>query len=272
MTVHSLVEQDCRNLNFIPDASVHLVITHPPAFGTETESVAAGQLSAIGDYAAYLVELDAVWAECSRVLVPGGYFTCVASPVARHPADLPLGADVLVRARRFGFDPRQAIRWLEARSFEIDESPYLGKPNQPCGDSLIKSHELLVMRKPGMREVTDAVALESRMNAEYFAMCSHPVWLIPADPEPLHPQSFPVEMAERLIRMYSFCGDKVLDPFAGSGTTNAAAIGCRRNSIAVEVEPLYLRSMTDRFERRRWPEDEITITRLVAGAEEAAAV
>ena len=248
MTKHSLFESDCRDLGFIEDGSVQLIITHPPGFRCESESTAPGQLSAIGDYEAYLAELDKVWAECERVLSPGGYLVCVVSPVARGSADLPLGADVQLRVRRFGLEATASIRWLAANTIEPDEADFIGKPNQPCRDLGHPAQDLLVIAKHGTRIVTEKVERDSRLSASDYASGSAPVWLIPQDPDPPHPQSFPVGLATRLVQMFSFVGDTVLDPFTGAGTTNVAALANGRSSVGVEVEPSYF----DALEERLW--------------------
>jgi modification methylase len=263
-TTHALIEDDCRDLGFLEDESVHLVVTHPPAFGAVHDPYAYGQLSAITDYDEYLCQLDRVWAECDRVLVPGGHLACVVSPVARRPEDLPVTADIYVRSRTLGFDVRRAIRWLPSGRIALDEGPFFGQPNQPCDDIPCNSQDVLVMRKPGERPVSIETEVSSRMAADFFATCSSSVWLIPTDLDPRHPQVFPVEVAERLIRMFSYAGDTVLDPFAGVGTTSEAARACGRNSISVEVEPRHFDSMRDRLEEDSWPGGEIVITRRTA--------
>ncbi len=260
-THHSLVEHDCRDLAFVPDSSISLVVTHPPSFGRIHDSLVFGQFSAIPDYDEYLVQLDSVWAECNRVLAPGGHLAYIASPVARSSDDLPLASDIHARTLRYGLEVRQAIRWLPSDRVELDDTPFYGQPNQPCGESLCEAQDVIVMRKPGEREVSLETEVSSRMGADYFATCSSSVWLIPSAADRRHPQVLPVEVAERLIRMFSFAGDTVLDPFAGLGTTSAAAMISGRNSIAVEVEPRYFESMAERMASAEWPDGEITVTR-----------
>lgn len=261
MTIHSLVEDDCRDLSFVPTASVQLVITHPPAFGAVERDGANGQFSAISDYGKYLTELDAVWAECNRVLSPGGAMVCVLSPVANTTADMPIAADVHVRTRRFGLEAQRMIRWVRAESLEVDDSAYIGQANQPCTHLASNSQDILVLRKGGRRIVADEVGMESRMSATLYAQCASPVWLVPDDPDPSHPQSFPVALADRLIRMLSFSRDTILDPFAGSGTTNAAAMAAGRSSVAVEIESSHFENMASRLERVGWPDGEIIVSR-----------
>ena len=270
MTKHVLVENDCRKLTFIPDGSVHLVITHPPAFDSLADGLASGRFSAISEYHEYLAALDVVWAECDRVLAPGGHLACIASPVARREEYLPLTVDIAARMRPFGMDMSHAIRWLPAERVEHDDATFYGASNQPCGPVLCDSQDVLVFQKPGERLVSVETQVDSRMAADYYAVSSSSVWLIPAERDPRHPQSFPFELAERLIRMFSFAGDTVLDPFAGIGTTSAAAGAWGRNSIAVEIEQRYFDSMAERISGAEWPNGEIVVTRGPLAAEDLA--
>ena len=238
MTAHSLIEDDCRNLGFITDESVDLIITHP----------------------AYMGELNPVIAECERVLAPGGCFICIASPAPRRDEELPLAADVYVLAQRHGLTLERTIRWLPSGQAALDASAFYGAPNQPCGEILCDSREILVMRTPGERVVSLETQVASRLGADLFAACSSTVWLIPGSPDPRHPQSLPFELAERLIRMFSFVSDAVLDPFARIGTTSAAARACGRNSVGVEIEGRYFESMAARLSRAEVPDAEIEIS------------
>ena len=260
-TTHALVEDDCRDLSFIPDASVELIVTHPPRLAVKAAGAAAGQLSALTSYDEYLAQLDLVWKECARVLSPGGIMICVASTVAHKATELPVAADVQVRARRFGMKATRSIRWIEPGDLEPHESMFLGDANQPCEEPSDWMHEVLVMKGAGERASAKPVAeLGSRMAADFYAACSSPVWRVAREDESLHPHSFPLALAERIVRMFSFAGDTVLDPFAGSGTTNEAAILHGRNSIAVEIEPVHFAKMAGRLADARWPEGEIRIT------------
>ncbi|MEJ7876204.1 MAG: DNA methyltransferase [Solirubrobacterales bacterium] len=260
MTTHSLVEDDCRDLGFIPDGSVDLIVTHPPRLTAEAGPVTAGQLSASASYEAYLAQLDLVWEECGRVLAPGGIMTCVASAVANDESELPVAADVQVRARRFGFEARRSIRWIEPGDLDPHESLFFETSNQPCWDEPSWMQDILVLRRSGQRRsVRPEVELDSRMPPDFYADCAAPVWRLAREDDSMHPHGFPLALAERLVRRFSFAGDTVLDPFAGSGTTNQAAILHGRNSIAVEIEPRYFEIMADRLRDARWPEGEITI-------------
>ena len=260
MTMHSLVERNCRDLSFIDDDAVHLIVTQPPAFGSLRAAHAFGRF-AISDYADYLAALEGVWSQCERVLAPGGHLAFVASPVALSSEDLPLASDIVPQVKQLGFELRRSIRWNPAERVEPDASGFYGAPNQPCSDPPGDSQDVFVMRKPGERSVPVEVQIASRMQADFFAACSASVWLIPTGIDPQSPQRFPEELAERLVRMFSFAGDTVLDPFAGLGAASAAAMSCGRNSIAVETEAHFFESMTDRVARAERGLGEITVTK-----------
>jgi site-specific DNA-methyltransferase (adenine-specific) len=260
-TRHQMILGDARDLSSIPSESVHLVVTSPPYFNLKpyASDAGGGQLGRIGDYDAFLVELDRVWRECARVLVPGGRICCVIGDIliprradGRHRV-LPLPSDIQVRSRRYGLDNLTPILWFKIgnRTNEAGggSSGYYGKPYQP-GAIIKNDHEHIVMlRKPGGYRTTPMIqkALSMLQRGEMDAWM-RPVWsdIRGASLRDGHPAPFPPELAERLIRMFSFAGDVVLDPFAGSGSTAVAAIRAGRNSISVEIEEEYLNAATRR--------------------------
>src|SRR5438094_439804 len=118
-TWHRVTMGDARDMSELPDASVHLVVTSPPYFNLKTYPTHTEQLGNLVQYDAFLDELDRVWAECYRVLVPGGRVCCVVGDVclsrrrAKRHHVLPLAADIVVRGRRLGLDYLQGIVWLK---------------------------------------------------------------------------------------------------------------------------------------------------------------
>jgi site-specific DNA-methyltransferase (adenine-specific) len=244
---------DARDLSFIADESVHLVITSPPY--ASLKQYAPGnpnQLGDIDDYELFLGELDKVWRECARVLVPGGRVCCVVGAVTisrraggRHYV-LPLPSDIQVRSRRMGLDNLTPIIWVKIGNIELEASKsarYLGKPNLPNGVIKNDFETIVMLRKPGgYRSPTPEMEAASRIETDDYVKWFRTVWddLRGASTRE-HPAPFPVELAYRLIRMFSFAGDRVLDPFLGTGSTTQAAILAGRTSIGVEVEPQYLR-------------------------------
>lgn len=250
VTEHIIYEGDSRDLSKIPDGSVHLVVTSPPYGSLKRYEEHPAQLGHIEDYEEFLVELDKVWAECARVLVPGGRIACVVGDVCvsrrqggRHYV-LPLSADIQVRARTVGLDALTPIRWLKIANVKLEASSssrFLGKPNLPNGVIKNDLEHILFLRKPGgYRKPTPEMEERSRITTEDYSNWFAPVWTVGGASTREHPAPYPKEIAVRLIRMFSFAGDVVLDPFAGTGTTSLAALETERNSIGVEIEPKYL--------------------------------
>jgi modification methylase len=249
-TVHHFVLGDSRNLSFIPDASVHLVLTSPPYWTLKEYIDSPGQLGHVKDYDEFLECLRQVWSESLRVLVPGGRLVCVVGDVClsrrehgRHLV-MPLHADICVMCRKLGFDNLNPIIWhkISNANFEVNNgTKFLGKPYEP--NAIVKNdiEFILMQRKPGgYRKPTEQQRAQSRMNKEEFDAWFQQFWTVTGASTKNHPAPFPLEVAHRLVRMFSFTGDTVLDPFLGSGTTSIAAMRCGRNSIGVEIAPGYL--------------------------------
>ena len=260
-TRHQMVLGDARDLGFLADEAVHLVVTSPPYFNLKPYASDAGgrQLGRTADYELFLDELDRAWAECARVLVPGGRICCVIGDVliprradGRHRV-LPLPSDIQVRSRRYGLDNLTPILWFKIgnRTNEAGggSSGYYGKPYQP-GAIIKNDHEHIVMlRKPGGYRTTPMIQKAlSMLQRDEMDAWMRPVWsdIRGASLRDGHPAPFPPELAERLIRMFSLAGDTILDPFAGSGSTALAAIRAGRNSISIEIEEEYLNAATRR--------------------------
>lgn len=251
LTRHTIRLGDARDLSFIPTESVHLVVTSPPYGALVQYADSPNQLGNIQSYEIFLEELDKVWAECLRILVPGGRVACVVGDIClsrkragRHHV-LPLSADIQVRARRVGFDSLTPIRWQKVSNIRMEASSsrrFLGKPNLPNGVVKNDLEHILFLRKPGgYRSPTAQQEKLSHITTDDYAKWFSPVWTdITGQLRRDHPAPFPIEIPLRLIRMFSFAGDTVVDPFAGTGTTALAAIECGRNSISVEIEPAYL--------------------------------
>jgi len=250
-TLHRLINGDARDLSFLEDESVHLVITSPPYWNLKRYQENPDQLGHIQDYEAFLAELEKVWRHCLRVLVPGGRLVCVVGDVCVARRDFgrhlvfPLHADICVICRRLGFDNLNPIIWhkIANASYEVTNgSKFLGKPYEP--NAIIKNDMefILMQRKPGgYRKPTEAQRDASRISKEEFDRWFQQIWNITGASTKHHPAPFPLELATRLVRMFSFTGDTVLDPFCGSGTTMVAALRTGRSSIGVEIEPEYCR-------------------------------
>jgi len=255
---HLVVEGDARNLSFIPRESVHFVCTSPPYGSLIQYPEHENQLGNIESYQSFLLEMDKVWSECLRILVPGGRVACVVGDVCisrrkggRHHV-LPLSADFQVCARRVGFDNLTPIRWLKISNMKLEASKsgrYLGKPNLPNGIVKNDIENILFFRKPGgYRKPTKEMERLSRIETEDYVNWFSPVWSdIKGQRRKDHPAPYPSEIPKRLIRMFSFAGDTVVDPFGGTGSTAFAALQTGRSSISVEIEPAYVTLMESRL-------------------------
>ncbi len=261
-SIHALHQGDARDLSFIPDASVHLIVTSPPYWTLKKYRDTDGQLGDIDDYAAFHEELDKVWEHAYRVLVPGGRLICVVGDVClsrrknkgRHTV-VPLHATIQERCREIGFDNVAPIIWYKianaVHEVENGSGGFLGKPYEP--NAVIKNdiEYILMQRKPGgYRSPTVPVRVLSVISEESHRQWFQQIWTgLTGASTRQHPAPFPVELAERLIRMFSFVGDTVLDPFMGTASTNLAASRTARNSIGVEIDPHYFKMALNRLHK-----------------------
>lgn len=258
-TYHRLIQADARDLSFIDDESIHLVVTSPPYWTLKRYREHPNQLGHVADYETFLEELTKVWRECYRVLVPGGRLVCVVGDVClsrrqngRHVV-VPLHADIAVACRRIGFDNLNPIIWhkIANATYEVNNgTKFLGKPYEP--NAIIKNdiEFILMQRKPGgYRKPTPEQRRLSMIDRKDYDEWFQQFWNITGASTRDHPAPFPLEVAYRLVRMFSFVGDTVLDPFCGTGTSMLAAIRANRNSIGVEVDPAYCEMIVQRLNR-----------------------
>jgi len=238
-------------LSFLEDESIHLVVTSPPYWNLKRYNENPDQLGHINDYESFLSELEKVWREIFRVLVPGGRLVCIVGDVCvsrrkfgRHLV-FPLHSDICVLCRKIGFDNLNPIIWykISNASFEVaNGSKFLGKPYEP--NAIIKNDMefILMQRKPGgYRKPTQEQRKLSKIDKKDFNSWFRQIWNIPGASTRTHPAPFPLELASRLVRMFSFTNDTVLDPFCGTGTTMIATIRYGRNSIGIDIDPEYCR-------------------------------
>ncbi|MGD9873786.1 MAG: site-specific DNA-methyltransferase [Kiritimatiellia bacterium] len=251
-TEHILIQEDARKLSFIEDESVHLVVTSPPYWNLKKYRDHEDQLGDIEDYEMFLKELDKVWAHCYRALVPGGRLICVVGDVClsrkkndgRHTV-VPLHASIQEHCRKIGYDNLAPIIWYKISNAVYEASGngagFLGKPYEP--NSVIKNdiEFILMERKPGgYRKPTIATRVLSIISNEHHKIWFQSIWSgVTGASTRKHPAPYPEELVERLVRMFSFVGDIVLDPFMGTGTTTVVASRWGRNSIGVEIDPHY---------------------------------
>ncbi len=269
----TLKRGDARSLDWIPDESVHLVVTSPPYWTLKRYDDRPGQLGCVTAYEEFLDQLDKVWQHCHRALVEGGRLVCVVGDVCiarrrnhgRHFV-VPLHADISIRCRKIGFDYLTPILWYKIANanYEVKNgSSFLGKPYEP--NAIIKNdvEYILMLRKPGSyRNPTSEQRTASKIAREEHAKWFRSFWKdIPGASTKDHPAPFPKELAYRLVRMFSFVGDTVLDPFVGTGTTMVAALEARRSVIGIECDPRFFTLAQRRIKREM---DDMMICRYLS--------
>ena len=250
-TTHRLMLQDARQMSGIAPESVNLVVTSPPYWTLKEYRHSEGQMGAIADYDDFLLELEKVWRRCYEALAPGCRLVCVVGDVClsrrknngRHTV-VPLHASIQEQCRKIGFDNLAPIIWykISNAAYEVENgSSFLGKPYEP--NAIIKNdcEFILMQRKPGgYRSPSVDTRVLSVISSENYQKWFQQVWNgVTGASTRAHPAPYPIELAERLVRMFSFVGDTVLDPFMGTGTTTVAAAYWGRNSIGLEVDEHY---------------------------------
>jgi modification methylase len=250
-TTHKLILGDARAATALPEQSVHLVVTSPPYWTLKRYNEIPHQLGHVADYEAFVGELDEVWKNCFRALVPGGRLVINVGDVClsrrknggRHTV-VPLHATLQERCKAIGFDNLATIIWhkISNANYEVSGGGgFLGKPYEP--NAVIKNdiEFVLMQRKPGgYRSPGKRERVLSIISEENYQRWFRQIWSdLRGASTSKHPAPYPVEFAERLIRMFSFVGDTVLDPFMGTGTTNLACAIWGRNSIGIELDRAY---------------------------------
>lgn len=250
-TSHELIQGDARTASALGPNSIQLVVTSPPYWTLKRYNENVEQLGHVADYDLFMEGLDEVWRNCFRALVPGGRLIINVGDLClsrrknngRHTV-VPLHATIQERCKAIGFDNLATIIWHKIANANYEVSGgggFLGKPYEP--NAVIKNdiEFVLMQRKPGgYRSPTRLERLLSIISAGNYQIWFRQIWSdLTGTSHPKHPAPYPIEFAERLVRMFSFVGDTVLDPFMGTGTTNLACARWGRNSIGIEVDDDY---------------------------------
>jgi DNA modification methylase len=258
-TKHKVLLGDARGME-LPDNSVQLVLTSPPYWTLKEYRNTDGQMGHISPYDEFIEQLDRVWQRCYRSLVPGGRLICVVGDVClsrrkndgRHTV-VPLHASIQESCRKIGFDNLAPIIWHKianaAHEVENGGAGFLGKPYEP--NAVVKNDiEFILMERKsgGYRTPEPATRILSLIGAEDHKLWFQQIWTgVTGASTRFHPAPYPLVLADRLVRMFSFVGDTVLDPFLGTGTTVVAAALAGRNSIGIEIDSHYLRGAVVRI-------------------------
>ena len=220
-----------ENMAELPDESIHLMVTSPPYnVGKEYDS----DLTQVD----YLAFLERVWGEVYRLLVPGGRACINVANLGRRPY-LPVHAWITASMLRLGFLMRGEIIWNKAAS--ASPSTAWGSWKSAANPTLRDVHEYILVFCKGSFKRQNPLQRESTISGEEFLEFSKSVWSFAAEPASKvgHPAPFPIELPYRLIQLYSFKDEVVLDPFMGSGQTALAALATGRHYVGYELDPDY---------------------------------
>ncbi len=215
----------------LPDCSIHLMVTSPP-YNAQKEYDEERNLDE------YLGLLERVWRETYRVLVPGGRACVNVANLGRKPY-IPLHSHIIQHMQAIGFLMRGEIIWNKAAS--SSPSTAWGSWQSASNPVLRDVHEYILVFSKGTFH-RDGQGRESTITRQDFLDWTKSVWTFPAVSAKKvgHPAPFPEELPHRLIQLFTFKGDVVLDPFAGSGTTCLAAFTDGRKYIGYDTNPEYV--------------------------------
>ena len=233
---------DSRNMDFLPDNSVHLMITSPPyGVGKDYDD----NLTLVE----YLSLLEDVFKETWRVLVPGGRAAINIANVGRKPY-IPLHAYIIEIMQKIGFHMRGEIIWNKGASAGVSTAwGSFASASNPC---LRDIHEYILIFSKLTNKLEKGNKIDS-INKEAFIEWSKSIWNFSADSAKKigHPAPFPEELPLRLIEFYSYQGDIILDPFIGSGTMAVACEKYFRRWIGIEISEKYCEIAAKRIEKER---------------------
>ncbi|HEX7168609.1 MAG TPA: site-specific DNA-methyltransferase [Acidimicrobiales bacterium] len=245
---------DARDMRHVPASSVALVTTSPPYFAGKAYEESLGENGVPASYFEYLALLYDVFAECKRVLEPGGRIAVNVANLGRRPYRS-LAGDVTDILQRLGLLLRGEVVWWKGRA--AGGSCAWGSFQQPVNPVLRDVTERVVIASKGRfdralkpsvraRRGLPAVATISR---DEFLEATTDLWELPPESARRvgHPAPFPVELPARLIELYTFAGDVVLDPFMGSGTTAVAAVRTGRRYVGYDTDPSYVQAARARI-------------------------
>jgi len=239
-----LIISDSRDMFEIPSESIGLIVTSPPYFNVKEYSNLEQDIGNVNDYQQYLEDMKLVFEECYRVLKQGRYFALNISDIVSDGVKYPIPFDYVRICREIGFVYIDDIIWKKPSACASSnrfgvfiENPYplYYYPNN------IYEH-IIILRKGGSNQEKK----DSMVSSYDYNTLGTDIWEINPETVVEHQAPFPVELPNRIIMLYSYIGDIVLDPFLGSGTTMLACRILRRSCVGYELNPDFEEIITNR--------------------------
>jgi modification methylase len=257
-TRHLVVAGDARRMDAVHDKSVHLVVTSPPYWQLKDYGT-PGQIGFDDSYEDYINNLNLVWNECHRVLHQGCRL-CVnigdqfarAVYYGRYKI-IPIRTEIIKFCETIGFDYMGAIIWQKVTTTNTTGgATVMGSFPYPRNGMVKLDYEfILLFKKPGESPPVSKEQKErSKMSKEEWNQYFLGHWNFPGVRQQKHLAMFPEELPRRLIKMFSFVGETVLDPFLGSGTTSLAAKNLARNSAGYEINDDFISVIREKMGAR----------------------
>lgn len=247
-TTHTIINGDCRNMSELNDESVHLIITSPPYWQLKDYG-SDKQIGFNDDYESYINHLNLTWQECHRVLHKGcrlciniGDQFARSTYYGRYKV-IPIHSEIIRFCETIGFDFMGQIIWQKTTTMNTSGGASImgSYPHPRNGIVKLDFEYILLFKKQGEApkptiEQKNCSAMTNEQWNTYFN--GH--WYFPGAKQDKHLAMFPEELPHRLIKMFSFPNELILDPFMGSGTTALAARNLNRNSVGYEINPNFI--------------------------------
>ena len=255
ITKHKIIIGDSRRMLEIPGESVHLIITSPPYWQLKDYGV-SNQIGFNDSYEDYINNLNLVWNECNRVLKPGCKLCVnIGDQFARSVyygryKVIPIRTEIIKFCETVGMDYMGAIIWQKVTTTNTTGGAnVMGSYPYPRNGILKLDYEfILIFKKRGNApKVSKKVKEDSKLSHEEWNKFFTGHWNFPGERQDRHLAMFPEELPRRLIKMFSFIGDTIFDPFLGSGTTTLAAKNLKRNSIGFEINEQFIPNIKEKL-------------------------
>jgi len=247
MSDHKIIIGDSRRMDAVDDESVHLVVTSPPYWQLKDYG-SKQQIGYNDSYQDYINNLNLVWNECYRVLHKGCRLCInIGDQFARSVyygryKIIPIRTEIIKFCEKIGFDYMGAIIWQKVTTCNTTGgATIMGSFPYPRNGIVKLDYEfILIFKKLGKPpKVSKQIKERSKLSKEEWNQYFYGHWNFSGEKQNQHLAPFPEELPKRLIKMFSFVGDTILDPFLGSGTASLAALNLSRNSIGYEINPEY---------------------------------